>query len=99
MNDTPTIVYTHTDEAPALATYSFLPIVRAFTTMSSIAIETCDISLVSRILVQFPECLTEDQIVDDALAKLGLLVQQSHANIITLPNISPSIPQIFAPIV
>jgi len=99
MNDTPTIVYTHTDEAPALATYSFLPIVRAFTTMSSIAIETCDISLVSRILVQFPECLTEDQIVDDALAKLGLLVQQSHANIIKLPNISASIPQICAAIV
>ena len=91
----PTIIYTHTDEAPALVTSSFLPIIRAFTASSGIQIETRDISFAARILSQFPECLDEDQRVDDALAQLGELVQQPEANIIKLPNISASVPQLY----
>ncbi len=95
---TPTIIYTHTDEAPALATYSLLPIIRAFTASSGIAVETRDISLSGRILAAFPERLTDDQRVDDALAELGALARTPQANIIKLPNISASVPQLAAAI-
>ena len=91
---TPKIVYTHTDEAPALATYSFLPVIRAFTASSGIEFELKDISLSGRILSQFPECLTQEQRVPDALAELGELVKLPTANVIKLPNISASIPQL-----
>ncbi|OMP29818.1 NADP-dependent isocitrate dehydrogenase [Mangrovimonas sp. DI 80] len=94
MSNNPTIFYTKTDEAPALATQSFLPIVKAFTKSSGINIETKDISLAGRILATFPEALTEDQKVEDALAKLGELVKLPETNIIKLPNISASIPQL-----
>ena len=86
----PTIIYTKTDEAPALATYSFLPIVQAFTKPSGINIETRDISLAARILSAFPENLTAEQKVPDALAELGALAKTPEANIIKLPNISAS---------
>ena len=92
------IFYTKTDEAPALATYSFLPIVKAFTKSSGIEIETKDISLAARILAAFPDFLTEEQRVNDALAELGELVKKPEANIIKLPNISASIPQLTAAI-
>jgi len=88
------IVYTLTDEAPLLATYSFLPIVKAFTAPAGIEIETKDISLASRILANFPEFLTEDQRVNDALAEFAQLVTTPEANIIKLPNISASVPQL-----
>jgi len=88
------IIYTKTDEAPALATYSLLPIVKAFTGPSNILIETRDISLAARILAKFPEYLTENQRVNDALTELGELAKQPEANIIKLPNISASIPQL-----
>ena len=91
---TPKIVYTHTDEAPALATYSFLPVIRAFTASSGIEFELKDISLSGRILSQFSECLTHEQRVPDALAELGELVKLPTANVIKLPNISASIPQL-----
>jgi isocitrate dehydrogenase len=90
------IIYTHTDEAPALATYSFLPIISAFGAAAGVAIESRDISLAGRILAQFPERLTEDQRIGDALAELGELVGRPEANIIKLPNISASIPQLKA---
>ena len=99
MTQKPKIVYTHTDEAPALATYSFLPVIRAFTASSGIKFELKDISLSGRILAQFPECLTEGQRVHDALTELGKLVQEPTANIIKLPNISASMPQLQAAIV
>ncbi len=92
------IIYTKTDEAPALATYSFLPIIKAFTKTSGINIETKDISLSSRILAAFSDFLNEDQKVEDDLAELGLLVKKNEANIIKLPNISASIPQLKAAI-
>ena len=92
------IIYTKTDEAPALATYSWLPIVQAFTATAGIDIEISDISLAARILSGFPEKLSEDQKVDDALAGLGELTLTSEANIIKLPNISASIPQLKAAI-
>ena len=98
MTDKPTIIYTHTDEAPALATYSFLPIVRAFSARTGIAIETRDISLAARIISVFPERLTDAQRQDDALAELGRLTQSPSANIIKLPNISASVPQLKAAI-
>ena len=94
MTKTAKIVYTKTDEAPALATHSFLPIVKAFTKSSGITIETKDISLSARILAIFPDFLTEDQKVTDALIELGELAKQPEANIIKLPNISASIPQL-----
>ena len=94
----PTIIYTLTDEAPALATYSWLPIVRAFTYSSGVVIEARDISLAARILATFPDYLEAGQRKPDALAELGELVQQPHANIIKLPNISASIPQLVAAI-
>ncbi len=93
-----TIIYTFTDEAPALATYSFLPIVEAFAGVAGIEVETRDISLAGRILATFPERLTEDQRVDDALAELGELALTPQANIIKLPNISASVPQLKAAI-
>jgi isocitrate dehydrogenase len=92
------IIYTHTDEAPALATRSFLPIIQAFGQAAGISIESRDISLAGRILAQFPERLTDDQRVGDALAELGALVEQPEANIIKLPNISASLPQLKAAI-
>ena len=94
MSNTPKIIYTKTDEAPALATYSFLPIVESFTKPANIALETRDISLAGRILSQFPDRLKEDQKVSDDLAELGELAKQPEANIIKLPNISASIPQL-----
>lgn len=98
MNPLAKIIYTKTDEAPALATFSFLPIAKAFTKSSGIDIETKDISLASRILAVFPEYLKEDQIVPDALNELGILAKRPEANIIKLPNISASIPQLKAAI-
>jgi len=89
-----TIIYTHTDEAPALATYSLLPIIRGFAKTAGIAVETRDISLAGRILASFSEKLTDDQKQSDALAELGELVKVPTANIIKLPNVSASIPQL-----
>ena len=86
------IVWTQIDEAPALATYSFLPIVQAFTKGSGVEIETSDISLSGRVRAAFPECLSEAQRISDNLAKLGELTQLPEANIIKLPNISASVP-------
>ncbi len=88
------IIYTKTDEAPMLATHSLLPIIRAFGSQCDIEVETRDISLASRILAQFPELLNEDQRVTNDLEELGELVKQPEANIIKLPNISASVPQI-----
>ena len=96
MTETPTIFYTKTDEAPLLATYSLLPILRAFTGPANVAVELHDISLVGRILAAFPEALNEEQRVEDALAELGRLAKTPKANIIKLPNISASVPQIKA---
>lgn len=93
-----TIIYTETDEAPALATYSLLPIVQAFTRSSGIAVETRDISLSGRIIASFPEHLTEAQRIGDHLAELGELANKPEANIIKLPNISASVPQLKAAI-
>ena len=92
------IFYTLTDEAPLLATYSFLPIVQAFTATSDIEIETRDISLAGRILSNFPEFLKENQKVGDALSELGQLANTPEANIIKLPNVSASVPQLKAAI-
>lgn len=92
------IIYTETDEAPALATYSLLPIVKAFTQVADVAVETRDISLSGRVIANFPEYLNEDQRISDALAELGELAKQPEANIIKLPNISASIPQLVATI-
>ncbi|PUA81842.1 NADP-dependent isocitrate dehydrogenase [Nocardioides currus] len=92
------IIYTHTDEAPMLATYSFLPIVAAYAKTAGVEVETRDISLAGRIISQFPERLTEEQRLDDALAELGELATKPEANIIKLPNISASIPQLKAAI-
>lgn len=94
MTQKPKIIYTLTDEAPLLATYSLLPIVEAFTSTAGIEIETEDISLAGRILANFPEYLTEDQKVKDALTELGKLATSPEANIIKLPNISASVPQL-----
>jgi isocitrate dehydrogenase len=94
MSDTSKIIYTKTDEAPMLATYSLLPIVQAFTASAGIDVETRDISLAGRILTYFPEYLKDDQKVGDALAELGQLATTPEANIIKLPNISASIPQL-----
>ncbi|MFD5317486.1 NADP-dependent isocitrate dehydrogenase [Streptomyces sp. NPDC127098] len=91
-----TIIYTHTDEAPALATYSFLPVVQAYAATAGVGVETRDISLAGRIIASFPEYLEEPQRIDDALAELGELARTPAANIIKLPNISASIPQLKA---
>ncbi|TIC84307.1 NADP-dependent isocitrate dehydrogenase [Nocardioides sp. GY 10127] len=90
------IIYTHTDEAPLLATYSFLPIIQAYAAKAGVEVETRDISLAGRILAQFPEHLTEEQRIGDALAELGELATKPEANIIKLPNISASVPQLKA---
>ncbi|CAB0588613.1 NADP-dependent isocitrate dehydrogenase [Corynebacterium diphtheriae] len=92
------IIYTRTDEAPLLATYSLKPVVEAFASTAGIEVETRDISLAGRILAQFPDYLNEDQKVDDALAELGELAKTPEANIIKLPNISASVPQLKAAI-
>ncbi|MFT7598314.1 MAG: isocitrate dehydrogenase [Acidimicrobiales bacterium] len=94
MTDTPKIIYTLTDEAPALATYSFLPIISAFASACGVEVETRDISLAGRVIANFPENLAPDQRLNDALAELGELTQDPAANIIKLPNISASIPQL-----
>jgi isocitrate dehydrogenase len=91
-----TIIYTHTDEAPLLATYSFLPIIKAYASTAGVPVDTRDISLAGRILAVFPEYLTEDQRIGDALAELGELATTPGANIIKLPNISASVPQLKA---
>src|SRR5210317_2023024 len=90
------ILYTKTDEAPALATYSFLPIVKAFTAKAGIEVETRDISLAGRVLATFPEYLGEEQRISNDLLELGELAKTPEANIIKLPNISASIPQLKA---
>ncbi|MDP7567063.1 MAG: NADP-dependent isocitrate dehydrogenase [Flavobacteriales bacterium] len=92
------IIYTKTDEAPMLATHSLLPIVNAFTAKAGVEVETKDISLAARVLALFPEYLEENQRVNDALAELGELVKKPEANIIKLPNISASVPQLVATI-
>ena len=92
------IIYTKTDEAPALATYSFLPIVTSFAKRANVQLETRDISLAGRILAAFNDRLPEAQRVNDALAELGELAKRPEANIIKLPNISASIPQLKAAI-
>ncbi|HEU5084007.1 MAG TPA: NADP-dependent isocitrate dehydrogenase [Acidimicrobiales bacterium] len=95
---TPKIIYTYTDEAPALATHSFLPVIETFAAAAEVEVETRDISLAGRILAVFPDVLTEEQRVPDALAELGALAKTPEANIIKLPNISASIPQMKAAI-
>jgi isocitrate dehydrogenase len=97
-SDRSAIIYTHTDEAPLLATYSFLPIIQAYAGQAGVAVDTRDISLAGRIIAKFPERLTDDQRLDDALAELGALAQKPEANIIKLPNISASVPQLKAAI-
>ncbi|OBH63951.1 NADP-dependent isocitrate dehydrogenase [Mycobacterium sp. E2479] len=92
----PTVIYTLTDEAPLLATYAFLPIVRAFAEPAGIEIKTSDISLAARILAEFPDHLTEEQRVPDNLGELGRLTELADTNIIKLPNISASVPQLIA---
>ena len=90
------IVYTYTDEAPALATHSFLPIIEAFARSAGFGVELRDISLAGRILAQFPDRLTDEQRVPDALTELGELATTPEANLIKLPNISASVPQLKA---
>ena len=92
------IIYTKTDEAPMLATHSLLPIIKAFSSKAGVFIETKDISLSARILANFADYLEEDQRVEDALSVLGELVKDPLANIIKLPNISASVPQLIATI-
>ncbi|MFI6684801.1 NADP-dependent isocitrate dehydrogenase [Streptomyces sp. NPDC050485] len=91
-----TIIYTHTDEAPALATHSFLPVIQAYASTAGVTVETRDISLAGRIIASFPEFLEESQRIHDALAELGELAKTPEANIIKLPNVSASIPQLKA---
>lgn len=92
------IIYTHTDEAPLLATYSFLPIIAAYAAKAGVDVEIRDISLAGRIIAQFPDRLTDEQRIDDALAELGELATKPEANIIKLPNVSASVPQLKAAI-
>ena len=98
MSDQQKIIYTETDEAPRLATFSLLPIIKAFTDAAGVQVETRDISLAGRILATFPERLTDAQRIPDDLAELGALTQDPGANIIKLPNISASNPQMHAAI-
>jgi len=98
MTDEATIIYTKTDEAPALATYSLLPIIKAYANTAGVVIETRDISLSGRIIAVFPEYLTSEQQINDALAELGDLAKTPQANIIKLPNVSASVPQLKAAI-
>src|SRR3954453_2251552 len=90
------IIYTHTDEAPLLATYSFLPIIEAYAARARVEVETRDISLACRIIAQFADVLSEEQRQNDDLAELGQLAMRPEANIIKLPNISASVPQLKA---
>ena len=90
------IIYTKTDEAPALATYSLLPIIQAYTNAAGVEVETRDISLAGRVIASFPDYLTPEQRINDALAELGELAKTPEANIIKLPNISASVPQLRA---
>jgi len=96
MSKSPPIIYTWTDEAPALATHAFLPVIRAFAGATGVPVETRDISLAGRILALFPEALTEGQRVSDDLTELGHLVETPEANVIKLPNVSASVPQMKA---
>jgi len=93
------IIYTKTDEAPALATYSLLPIIQAYTNAAGVEVETRDISLAGRVIASFPDYLTPEQRINDALAELGELAKTPEANIIKLPNISASVPQLRAVII
>ena len=97
MKKSPPIIYTWTDEAPALATHALLPVVRAFAGATGVPVETRDISLAGRILAVFPEALGDRAVADD-LAELGKLVRTPEANVIKLPNISASVPQLKAAI-
>ena len=94
----PTIIYTLTDEAPLLATYAFLPIIKTFAESAGIDVQTRDISVAARILAEFGDYLTDEQRVPDNLAELGKLTQDPDANIIKLPNISASVPQLLTAI-
>src|SRR5512142_1597642 len=94
----PKIIYTLTDEAPALATYSLLPIINAFTNAAGVTVETRDISLAGRVIANLGEYLKPEQRIPDNLAELGALTQKPEANIIKLPNVSASIPQLQATI-
>ncbi len=94
----PKIIYTHTDEAPMLATHSLLPIIQAYAATAGVEVDTRDISLAGRIIAAFSDYLTTEQQTPDALAELGKLVKQPEANIIKLPNISASVPQLIAAI-
>ncbi len=98
MSESPTIIYTQTDEAPALATHSLLPIIQGFTRSAGVSVETRDISLAGRIIANFPDFLAEEQRIPDALAELGELAKTPEANIIKLPNVSASVPQLIAAI-
>ncbi len=98
MSESPTIIYTQTDEAPALATHSLLPIIQAFSRSAGVTVETRDISLAGRIIANFPDFLTPEQQIPDALAELGVLAKTPEANIIKLPNVSASLPQLIAAI-
>src|SRR6185369_6272909 len=98
MSNDPTIIYTLTDEAPLLATCAFLPVIRTFTKAAGVQVEESDISVAARILSEFPEYLTPEQRVPDALAELGKKTLEPGANIIKLPNISASVPQLVAAI-
>ena len=98
MTNKSTIIYTKTDEAPMLATYSLLPIIRRFASSADIDVELSDISLAARVLAYFPDYLSEEQKMSDALQELGAMTQDPEANIIKLPNISASIPQLKAAI-
>src|SRR5215212_8763666 len=97
-DEKPTIIYTLTDEAPLLATYAFLPIIRTFTEPAGINIESSDISVAARILAEFSDRLPDDQRVPDNLARLGALTQEPDTNIIKLPNVSASVPQLLTAI-
>ncbi|MCG8372659.1 MAG: NADP-dependent isocitrate dehydrogenase [Balneolales bacterium] len=97
-SDKAKIIYTYTDEAPALATHSFLPVIEAFSKAAGVTVEIRDISLSGRVIANFPDYLTEEQQIGDALAELGELAKTPEANIIKLPNISASIPQLVATI-
>ena len=97
-NNKSKIIYTKTDEAPMLATYSLLPIIKSFSKKANIDIEVMDISLAARILAAFPECIDINQHTEDALSNLGEIVKTEDANIIKLPNISASLPQLKAAI-
>src|SRR4029079_16642157 len=92
------LIHTHTDEAPMLATYSFLPIIEAFASTAGVEVETRDISLAGRIIAVLADCRSEEQRVSDALAERGALAKTPEANIIKLPNISASVPQLKAAI-